>query len=118
VAVFELHGFERDGSWLSRDADIRFFARVARLLARRVRASDHIARIGRARFGVFLVETDEVGAINFIHNLRKAAIKELGLDSEYSIRTGWASPTKPEGFDQALAVALSRLEQEAFQIDG
>jgi len=118
VAVFELHGFERDGSWLSRDADIRFFARVARLLARRVRASDHIARIGRARFGVFLVETDEVGAINFIHNLRKAAIKELGLDSEYSIRTGWASPTKPDGFDQALAVALSRLEQEAFQIDG
>jgi diguanylate cyclase (GGDEF)-like protein len=115
VALVEFSGFEGDGSPLDRERSLHYFARIARALVKEVRTSDHIARIGPGRFGIILVETDEVSTINFVDRARKACWDELGADVELEIRAGWASATEAGSLEEAIVRAEARLGDQAFQ---
>jgi diguanylate cyclase (GGDEF)-like protein len=115
VALVEFAGFEGDGGWLARELAVQLFADVARVLAKEVRTSDHVARIGSARFGIILIETDEVSAINFVDRVRKACWTEVGAGTGLSIRTGWASAAEAGSLEGAILRAESRMHDSAFQ---
>ena len=115
VALVELTGFEGDRDWYSRELATQSFARISRALAREVRTSDHIARIGPARFGIVLLETDAIGAINFIDRVRGACRKEFWAGSGLGLRTGWASASEEDGLAAAIMLAERRLGDAAYQ---
>jgi diguanylate cyclase (GGDEF)-like protein len=114
VALVEFPGFESAAARPGRDVALQFW-RLSRVVASRVRSSDHLARIGRTRFGILLVETDEVRAINFVDRLRSACRTELGPGSHFRVRIGWASRPPAGGFEAALATAEARLRDERLQ---
>jgi GGDEF domain-containing protein len=114
VALVELVGFDDERSFLSAELLRTLFTRVARVIVREVRASDHVARIAPARFGILLVETDEVSAINFVDRLRQKLLAELGADPYFTARIGWASPDQGTSLDDALATASERLAKDPF----
>lgn len=113
VALVDLVGFEDERSFLSRELLRTLFTRVARVIVREVRTSDHVARIGAARFGILLVETDEVSAINFVDRLRQMLLVELGPDQYFTAHIGWASPGDGATIEDALATAADRLAMES-----
>lgn len=113
VALVELVGFDDERSFLSAELLRTLFTRVARVIVSEVRASDHVARIGAARFGILLVETDEVSAINFVDRLRQSLRVELGPDPYFSARIGWASPAEGASLDDARATAADRLAKDS-----
>jgi GGDEF domain-containing protein len=115
IALIEFSGFECDGSPRDRERALQRFTRVARVLAKEVRTSDHIARIGPGRFGMILVETDEVSAINFVDRARKACWSALGADVALDIAAGWAIATGSDGLDEAVLRAEARLGDRSFQ---
>jgi diguanylate cyclase (GGDEF)-like protein len=115
VAMVEFTGFASDGSWLSHELELQVFGRVAHVLVKQVRTSDYIARIRSTRFGIVLLETDEIAAINFVDRVRAACRKELGTGSGIEVRTGWASPAEDESLDAAVYRAGARLTDPAFQ---
>lgn len=114
VAVVELVGFDDERSFLSSSLLQLLFTRVARVILGEVRASDQVARVGAARFGILLVETDEVSAINFVDRLRKKLLLELGADPYFTARIGWASPADGSSLDDAFATASERLAKDPF----
>jgi diguanylate cyclase (GGDEF)-like protein len=66
---------------------------TARCLRQMARTSDHLTRIGPARFGVLLVETDEIAAINFVERVREAGPRSVPRTADLLRFTfGWASP--------------------------
>ena len=115
VALIELTGFEGDRVWYGRELATQFFSRIGRALAREVRTSDHIARIAPARFGIILLETDEIGAINFIDRVRAACRKEFWAGCGLGVRTGWASASEAVGLGAAAVLAEKRLDDPAYQ---
>ena len=115
VALVQLTGFEGDRVWYSRELAMQFFARIARALAKEVRTSDHVARIGPVRFGIVLLETDEIRAINFIDRLRAACRNQFWAGSGLGIRTGWASASEVGGLGAAVVLAGERLVDAAYQ---
>jgi diguanylate cyclase (GGDEF)-like protein len=117
VAIVEFTGFESAPGWLSADLGLQFFARLSRVLAGEVRSSDHVARIGPTRFGIILVETDEVSAINFVDRVRKACGEELQSAADFGVRIGWASPPQDGSLQAALSTAEVRLRERLLQGD-
>src|SRR6186997_3115537 len=115
VALVEFDGFVGDGSELARERSLQQFARVARVLAKEARTSDYIARIGPGRFGIILVETDEISAINFIDRARQACWDTLGPGIDLEIRVGWASAAEAGSLQDGILFAESRLSDAAFQ---
>lgn len=115
VALVEFAGFEHDSGWLGNELSLELFGGLARVLVHEVRTSDHLARIGPARFGIILVETDEVRAINFVDRVRDACRRELGAATGFGVRIGWASPSETGSLEDALVTAAARLDQEALQ---
>lgn len=113
VALVDLVGFEDERTFLGRDLLRSLFTRVARVMVREVRTSDHIARIGKARFGIILVETDEVRAINFVDRLRTMLLVELGPDQYFTAHIGWASPAEGGSMEDAIASAAERLGEDS-----
>ena len=52
------------------DAAERLIPAIAETLTRNGRAVDHVARLGPARFGILMPETDEIQAITFAERIR------------------------------------------------
>jgi diguanylate cyclase (GGDEF)-like protein len=115
IAMVEFTGFASDGSWLGQELALQVFVRVAHVLAKQVRTSDYRARIGPARFGILLLEADEISTINFVDRVRAACRTELGPRSAIGMRTGWASSAGDETLDSAVHRASARLDDPAFQ---
>lgn len=115
VALVDLTGFEGNRDWYNPELAAQFLARIGRALAREVRTSDHIARIGPARFGIVLLETDEIRAINFIDRARAACRKQFWVGSGLAIRTGWASASEAGDLGAAVVLAEKRLGDAAYQ---
>jgi diguanylate cyclase (GGDEF)-like protein len=92
---------------------------AGRTIAREVRSSDHVARIGPGRFGVLLPETNEVAAINCFERIRAACEADLGPASvDVVIGFGWASPPPKGDLGQALELADKRLVADLRQAGG
>ena len=86
---------------------------AARVLAKEIRTSDHIARIEPLRFGVLLTETTEIAAINFVERARAACERDVQVASEaVGVAFGWASPPKGGDLSDAMSLAAKRLAVE------
>ena len=78
------------------------------------RNSDYVVRLGETRFGVLLVETDEIGAINVVERLRAKVDREVGSRLPHGhIAFGWASPKGKQRLLEVIEPAEERLRQEA-----
>ena len=110
IVLVELTGLEDVSAWLGRELAVELFARLSRALAAEIRTSDDICRISRDRFGILLVETDEVAAINFVDRVRPMLRKQIGSkDIGLRVRIGWASPPDGAGLGEAMTIAEKRL---------
>lgn len=110
IVLVELAGLDDVSAWLGRELAVELFARLSRALAAEIRTSDDICRISTDRFGILLVETDEVAAINFVDRVRPMLRKHIGSkDIGLRVRIGWASPAAGAGLADAVAVASERL---------
>lgn len=91
VVTASLPHLEEVAERWGRDAADRVVAETARLLESEGRAVDHIARLGDARFGILLPETNELGASQYAERVRAAAdawLMSAGLSVRLEI--GWA----------------------------
>jgi diguanylate cyclase (GGDEF)-like protein len=112
VVFIELVHLDELGALWGEDVAAQSLVRVGRTVMRQTRSSDHAARIDVARFGVFLPETNEIAAINFVERVRAAIDASLGLMAEtVHVAIGWASPTDGN-LDSALELAERRLAAE------
>ena len=82
-------------------------------MRRHARAADSLARLGRARFGVLLAETDEIRAINYIERVRTAC--DVWLESgavALRLSIGWAEIAANQPVEVAAQNAETRLNEE------
>jgi diguanylate cyclase (GGDEF)-like protein len=113
VVLVELDGLDRLVERLGPAAADRLIPPVAATLRRHARAADRVARLAKGRFGVILVETDEVQAINYVERVRAAADQWLeagAIATRLSI--GWAEANGSRGLEDAAAAAEERLNGE------
>ncbi len=112
VVFIELVHLDRLGTIWGEDVAAQSLVRVGRTIMRQTRSSDHAARIDVARFAIFLPETNEIAAINFVERVRAAIEESLGLMAEtVHVAIGWASPSDGN-LDSALELAETRLAAE------
>ena len=112
VVLIEVVGLDELEMIAGTDLATQLLFRIGRALTAQIRSGDHAAHIDVARFGVYLPETNEVDAINFVERARTA----LEAEAEFAapsvrIAIGWASPTDGD-LDVALELAHRRLAQE------
>ncbi len=111
VVLIDIDGINRLEPREGIDVAAQLLVRVGRALTAEIRSGDHAARIDVGRFGVYLPETDEVEAINFVERVRVALENEIQWTPYVRIAIGWASPTDGD-LDVALELANQRLLQE------
>ena len=112
IVFIELAHLDRLGELWGEDVAAQSLVRVGRTVMKEIRSSDHAARIDVSRFAVFLPETNEIAAINFVERVRTAIDASLGNMAEtVTVAIGWASPTDGD-LDVALEVAEGRLAAE------
>jgi diguanylate cyclase (GGDEF)-like protein len=113
VVVVELEGVDDlAGSW-GEDVARHAVREAAQCLRRTSRTSDYCIRIGAARFGVVLTETDEISAINFVERVREAGPRFMPRGSDgLRFHFGWASPRQGESADAVVKRADHRLAAE------
>ena len=112
IVLAELTGIDDFSAVWGADAAARLFVQLARTLAVEVRSSDHIARLGAARFGILLIETDEIAAINFVERARAACDRQIRTPDLVSVAFGWAGPTASSDLRAAVDRATERLDKE------
>jgi diguanylate cyclase (GGDEF)-like protein len=111
VVLIDIDGINRLEPREGIDVAAQLLVRVGRALTAEIRSGDHAARIDVGRFGVYLPETDEVAAINFVERVRVALETEFQWTPYVRIAIGWESPTDGD-LDVALALANQRLLPE------
>jgi diguanylate cyclase (GGDEF)-like protein len=112
VVFIELANLDRLGALWGDDVAAQALIRVGRTLTRQIRSSDHAARIEMSRFAVFLPETNEIAAINFVERVRASIDASLGfMDETLQVGIGWASPADGD-IDAALTIAERRLNTD------
>ena len=110
VVMAELPNIDDVAGRLGRAAADRVVTETARLLVAQGRAVDRIAWLGDARFGVLLVETEELRAGRYIERIRAIAddwLESAGLSVRLSL--GWASPGQGGDVMAATAIAQERM---------
>ncbi len=110
VVIAELPHLDDVAERLGGDVADQLVTETARLLVKEGRAVDRIARLADARFGVLLLETDEVGAGPYIDRLRPAVdgwLESAGMSIRLSL--GWASPAEGDDVVTAAATAAQRV---------
>jgi len=113
VVLVELEGLDRLVERLGPAAADRLIPPVAATMRRHARESDRVARLGPARFGAILPETDEVRAINYVERVRSTC--DLWLASgavSLRLSMGWAEMNASHLLEATLAAAEDRLNAE------
>jgi diguanylate cyclase (GGDEF)-like protein len=113
IVLIELAGLDRLAERLGPEAADRLIPPLATTMRRHARAADSLARLGRARFGVLLAETDEIRAINYIERIRNAC--DVWLESgavALRLSIGWAEIAVNQPVDVAAQNAEKRLNEE------
>ncbi|HEU0234827.1 MAG TPA: diguanylate cyclase [Candidatus Limnocylindrales bacterium] len=118
VVLVELEGLDRLVERLGPAAADRLIPPVAATMRRHARESDRVARLGPARFGAILPETDEVRAINYVERVRSTC--DLWLASgavSLRLSMGWAEMNASHLLEATLAAAEDRLNAERRRAD-
>ena len=111
VVMAELPNLDTLADSFGRGVADRVAEQAARLLVAEGREADRIARLGDARFGILLTETEEGEASGYVERVRGAIdswLESVGLSTRLAL--GWASPA--EGGD--IIAAAARAEQRMF----
>jgi len=127
IVLVELAGVDRLAEKLGQEAADRLIPPISTTMRRHARASDNLARLGRARFGVLLTETDEILAINYVERVRSAC--DVWLQSgavALRLSIGWAQVGPKQPVEVAIQAAEARLNEErqrlrtglALEVDG
>jgi diguanylate cyclase (GGDEF)-like protein len=113
VVALEVHGVDELAEAFGLDLARGVLRGTAQTLVRASRGSDTCARVGPSRFGVVLVETDEVQAINFVERVRDDLPRRMpGGVEGLRLGFGWASPRGSESADALVTRASTRLMVE------
>ena len=111
IVFVELAGLGRLTDRVGAAAADRLIPPVAATIRRHARAADRLARLGPTRFGVLLVETDEVRAINYIERIRSNCDVWLAAGAvSVRLSVGWAE-IRP---DRSVEAAVGEAEQRLF----
>ncbi len=113
VVLVEVAGIDRLAERLGPEAVDRLIPPIATTMRRQARASDNVARIGQARFGALLPETDEIRAINYVERAREAC--DIWLESgavALRLSIGWAQIGANQPVEVAIQTAERRLNEE------
>jgi diguanylate cyclase (GGDEF)-like protein len=113
VVLVEIEGYDRLVARLGPAAAERLIPPVAATMRRQARATDHVARLGPARFGAIMPETDEVEAIHYVERVRSTC--DLWLEAgavSLRLSIGWAGTNPSRPIEQALNLAEERLNEE------
>jgi diguanylate cyclase (GGDEF)-like protein len=114
VVIVELDGLADVAEAWGPDVARHAVREAAQCIRRMSRTSDHAIRIGPARFGVVLTETDEIAAINFVERVREAGPRTMPRAGDgLRFNFGWASPKSGESADALVRRAEKRLMAEA-----
>ncbi|TMC63254.1 MAG: diguanylate cyclase [Chloroflexi bacterium] len=116
VVLVEIEGIERIIERLGDGAASRLVPPVALNLSRHARETDRFARLAVGRFGVLLLETDEIQAINYVERIRNACdawLEAGGVASRLSI--GWAEANNSRSIEAAMQSAEDRLNADRRQ---
>lgn len=108
IVLVEVAGIDRLAERLGPDAVDRLIPPIATTMRRHARAADNIARLGRAKFGALLPETDEIRAINYVERTRSEC--DVWLESgavALRLSIGWAEI----GANQPVGVAIQAAER-------
>ena len=93
VVVAQVEGISEMGDQWGTEIARHSLREMGQCLRRLTRTSDYCTRIGLARFGVVLTETNEVEAINFVERARLEAPATLPRSGDgLRLAFGWASP--------------------------
>jgi diguanylate cyclase (GGDEF)-like protein len=109
VVLVEIDGLERLIERLGIDTASRLVPRVALNLSHHARDTDRFARLAVGRFGVLMLETDEIQAINYVERIRSACDTWLaagGIASRLAI--GWAEANTSRSIEAAVQQADDR----------
>ena len=113
VVVAELDGLDKLAELLGADVADKLIPPVAEALRKSARAADRVARLSHNRFGVLLVETDEVRAINYVERVRSACDTWLEASAiAVRLSIGWASPATDGDLRSAVRIAEHRMHRE------
>jgi diguanylate cyclase (GGDEF)-like protein len=113
VVLVDVLGLEHSSERWGPMVTLQLFVQLARELARGIRRSDYIARIGPTRFGVLLTETDEILAINFVDRVKAQCRERVDpAANDLRLAVGWASPAVGGRLSDAIRVAEERLMEE------
>ena len=113
IVLVELTGWERLAERLGADAAERLIPPVAATMREHARAADRVARLGPARFGALLAETDEIRAINYVERIRSACDIWLAAGAvALRLSIGWAEIAQHQPVDAAILAADRRLNAE------
>jgi diguanylate cyclase (GGDEF)-like protein len=112
IVIAELPRLDDVVARLGQDAADRAVAETARRLVAESRASDQVAKIDDARFGVLMPETDETRAREYVDRVQAAADEWLGQAGlAVHLSVGWASPTEDHDVAAAAALAQRRMRE-------
>jgi PleD family two-component response regulator len=117
--LVEIEGLEPTIEHLDGDAASRLVRPVALNLSRHARETDRYARLAVGRFGILLLETDEIQAINYVERIRNACdswVEPGGVASRLSI--GWAEANNSRSIEAAVQSAEDRLNADRHQRGG
>lgn len=118
IVVVELSGLDRLAELLGPAAASRLLPPVVETLRRHARAADRLARLGPTRFGVLLVETDEVQAINYVERIRSGCDLWLAAGAvALRLSIGWAEIQADRPGDVTFLEAERRLYAERRRVE-
>lgn len=110
VVFAELDGLDGLSGLFGADVADRLIVPTAELLRRHARGSDRVARLGRARFAVLLLEADEAGARTYVERVREATDRWLEAGAlKVRLAIGWASLAPGGDIASAARAAQARM---------
>lgn len=119
IVLVEVAGIDRLAERLGPDAVDRLIPPIATTMRRHARAADNIARLGRARFGALLPETDEIRAINYVERTRSECDVWLEAGAvALRLTIGWAEIAANQPVAVAIQAAERRLNAERARLRG
>jgi diguanylate cyclase (GGDEF)-like protein len=113
IVLVDLTGLDRLAERIGPAAADRLIPPVVSTIERHARAADRLAQLGPTRFGVLLVETDEIQAIHYVERIRSACDLWLAAGAvAIRLSIGWAAIRADVPADVAVAEAERRLFAE------
>ena len=113
IVIAELDGLDKLAELFGADVADKLIRPVADALRSNARAADRVARLNHTRFGVLLVETDEIRAINYVERVRSACDRWLEASAiALRLSIGWASPATDGDLKSAVRIAEDRMHRE------